>query len=72
MFSGSQTALRQMKNLTCHAKDTDLQEIREQLDSLYKIDIGMDFQHIPTHVGIHYNKKVDSLAAETAKSISLV
>ena len=70
IFSDSQTALKLMKTLTWNAKDTDLQEIREQLDSLYKIDIAVAFQHIPSHVGIHYNEKVDILAAETAKSIN--
>ena len=58
-----------MKTLTWNAKDTNLQEIREQLNSLSKMDIAVDFQHIPSHVGINYNEKVDSLFAETAKSI---
>jgi len=70
IFLDSQTALTLMGNLTLNTRDTDLQEIREQFDSLSKIDIAVAFQHIPSHVGIHYIKKVDSLVTETARSIS--
>jgi hypothetical protein len=56
IFSDSQTAFKLMKTLTWNAKDTDLQELREQLDS-----IEVASQHIPSHVGITITKKLTFL-----------
>lgn len=66
IFLDSQTAFKLIGTLNWNAKVTDLQEIRELLDSLSKVGVAVAFQHILSHLGIHYNEKDDSLAVETA------
>jgi len=66
MFFDFKTGL---KFITWNGKGANLQEIRELLDFYLILSV---YQHIPSHSGFHSNEKVDNLAAEIGKSISLL